>query len=121
MKTLKDKKKFGWDKPIKNRNCKKFGIQGRIKRDRCSLHRLLFHTEGWDQNNGEFDSIKWVIHDIKFYYDLYWNKGENLYDYITRYKYDKEGFWKTTDGRYYKTLFDHIEELYNTVKLREKL
>ena len=82
---------------------------------------LKIHTEGWDQQSGKFDSIYWVIHDIEFYYDLYWNKGENLYDYITRYEYDKEEFWKTTDGRYYKTLFDHIEELYNTIKLREEV
>lgn len=121
MKALKDKKKFGWDKPMKNRNCKKFGIQGRITKDRNALHKLLFHEKGWDQQNGKFDAIYWVIKDIKFYYDLYWNKGENLYDYITRYEYDKDEFWKTTDGRYYKTLFDHIEELYNTVKLRENL
>lgn len=121
MKALKDKKKFGWDKPMKNHNCKKFGIQGRITKDRNALHKLLFHEEGWDQQNGKFDAIYWVIKDIKFYYDLYWNKGENLYDYITRYEYDKDEFWKTTDGRYYKTLFDHIEELYNTVKLRENL
>ena len=25
MKAIKDKRKFGWDKTSKNRNCKKFG------------------------------------------------------------------------------------------------
>ena len=118
MKTIKDKRKFGWDKPPKNRNCKKFGIQrGGPYGHRNALHILLFHTEGWDQHSGKFDELYWTIRDIKNYYDIY-RRGENLFEYTTRYEYDPDAFWKTTYGRYYKTLCDHIEELYNTLKLR---
>ena len=114
MKAIKDKRKFGWDKPPKNRNCKKFGIQGSYHQDRNTLHMLLFQTEGWKNKTREID---WVVRDIKWYYKQYL-EGEDLFEYITRYVYDKEAFWKTTDGRYYHTLAEHIEELYNTIKLR---
>ena len=120
MKTLKDKRKFGWGKPPKNRNCKKFGIQrGGVYEYRNALHILLFHTEGWDRpiEPGKFDMLYWTIKDIKNYYEHYKN-GDNLFEYITRYEYDPEAFWKTTYGRYYHTLCEHIEELYNTLKLR---
>lgn len=122
MKALKDKRKFGWNKIPKNRNCKKFGIQrGGIYKYRNALHILLFHTEGWDRPlitmPGHFDELYWTIKDIKNYYDIY-KRGENLFEYITRYEYDPEAFWKTTYGRYYRTLCEHIEELYNTLKLR---
>ena len=66
---------------------------------------------------GHFDELYWTIKDIKYYYDVY-KRGENLFEYITRYEYDPEAFWKTTYGRYYHTLCEHIEELYNTLKLR---
>lgn len=114
MKALKDKKKFGWDKPPKNHNCKKFGIQGSYHKDRNTLGMLLFQTEGWDNNTRD---IYWVVNDIKFYYQKYL-EGENLLEYISRYEYDKEAFWKSTNGRYYHTLATHIKELYETLKLR---
>ena len=120
MKTLKDKKKFGWNKIPKNRNCKKFGIQrGGPYVYRNALHILLSHTEDWDRpiEPGKFDELYWVIKDIKNYYEHYKN-GENLFEYITRYEYDPESYWQTTYGRYYHTLCEHIEELYNTLKLR---
>ena len=122
MKALKDKRKFGWNKIPKNRNCKKFGVQrGGPYGYRNALHILLFHTEGWDRPlitmPGHFDELYWTIKDIKNYYDVY-KRGENLFEYIARYEYDPEAFWKTTYGRYYKTLCEHIEELYNTLKLR---
>ena len=42
MQALKDKRKFGWGKPPKNRNCKKFGIQrGGPYGYRNALHILL--------------------------------------------------------------------------------
>ena len=98
-------------------NCKKFGIQGSYRQDRNTLHMLLFRTEGWKDNTIQ---INWVVRDIKFYYQKY-KEGNNLFEHITRYVYDKDAFWKTTDGRYYHTLATHIEELYNTVKLRESM
>ena len=114
MKAIKDKRKFGWDKPQKNRNCKKFGIQGSYHKDRNTLHMLLFQTEGW---NDKTRDIYWVVNDIKHYHQIY-SEGENLLEYISRYEYDKEKFWKSTNGRYYHTLATHIEELYDTLKLR---
>lgn len=113
MRTLKDKRKFGWDKQPKNRNCKK-GIQGHYHKDRNTLHKLLFRTEGWKENN---PNIMFVVRDIKYYYDIY-EKGENLIDFISKYEYDKDKFWKSTNGRYYSTLIEHIEELKDTLKLR---
>ena len=117
MKALKDKRKFGWDKPPKNRNCKKCGIQGSYHKNRNALHTLLFRTEGWEEKTREID---WVVRDIKYYHQIYL-KGENLFEYITRYVYDKEAFWKSTNGRYYNTLAEHIGELYETVKLLENI
>ena len=114
MKAIKDKRKFGWDKIPKNRNCKKFGIQGSYHKDRNTLHMLLFQTEGWKDNTREID---WVVRDIKYYHQIY-SEGQNLFEYIHRYEYDKEKFWKSTNGRYYHTLATHINELYNTLKLR---
>ena len=75
---------------------------------------LLFRTEGWKEKTREID---FVIKDIKYYYQKYL-EGENLFDYFLRYEYYKENYWKTNDGKYYHTLAIHIEELYNTLKLR---
>lgn len=120
MKALKDKKKFGWNKMPKNRKCRRFGYQydslGRNK-DRNALHVLLFRTEGWKDDNAQ---MKFVVRDIQFFYGIY-KKGENLFDYVTRYEPNKCSFWKTSDGRYYNTLCKHIEELYETIRLRENV
>lgn len=115
MKTLKDKRKFGWNKQPKNRNCKKFGIQGRLLRNRNVLHMLLFHTEGWKEKTRE---INLVVNDIKYYYSLYVD-NKDIFEYVV--KYENKSFWKSTNGRYYKTLYKHIKELYNTIKLREDI
>lgn len=117
MRALKDKRKFGWNKMPKNRKCKRFGYQydslGRNK-DRNTLHVLLFRTEGWKDDN---EKIKIVIRDIQFFYDLY-KQGEDIFNYVTRYRRDKDSFWETSNGKYYDTLCKHIEQLHNTIKLR---
>jgi len=119
MKTIKDKRKFGWNKLPKNHNCKKFGIQGGSRiMDREGLHILLFRTEGWNDDSKIPNSkLYWVIKEIKYYYDLY-KDGVDLKAYIERYKWPKDVFWNTSQGHYYNTLITHIEELYNTLKLR---
>ena len=116
MRAVKDKKKFGWNKKPKNRNCKKFGYGRWHSRfyPRNILHILLFRTEGWDSDSPEFAR---VIRDIRYYYKLH-KEGVNIFNEITKYRYWKIAFWKTTEGRYYHTLATHIEQLYATLKLR---
>ena len=113
MKALKDKKKFGWDKPPKNRNCKKFGVQYNYQKDRQLLHKLLFHIDDWKTCKVSSD----IICDIKYYYE-YYVLGEHYYDsFIHKYK-DTNDYILTSDDVYYNTLITHIKELYNTLKLR---
>lgn len=76
MKTLKDKKKFGWDKPIKNRKSKKGAGYDKDTR------------KAWRRKTGEVKDL--IIHRLPVNLDEY---GVIVNDALSELGYDVVIYW----------------------------